>query len=198
MAKPRLDKLSLRWESYDAADLMNLSLEEFSEWVQDAPDLPAGAIMHSYEVEKMFSVFQLIATAARQTLQRQLRTELVEELNGAVKDLFGPETRILPQVMAAGSGEQREEIVWRPVMRWHVDQVGRHAAFMPVHVVDALVQAVETLCGLRKQRFGVCQAPAVRAPGQPCSKLFLRRRDDAKYCSAACRNRAWRVRNERM
>jgi len=148
VAKPRVDKLSVRWESYDAADLMNLSLEEFSKWVQDAHDLPADAVICSDEIEKMFSVFQLIATMARQVLRRELKTELVQELNGALKDLFRVEIQILPQVVAIGSSEQREAIVWHPVMQWNVRYIEEDAAFVPVDVVEILFLAVEKMCVL--------------------------------------------------
>jgi len=197
MKGPIIHSATLRWATRNVAEIMNMSREEFEEWIlADAPDLPEGRDIKSDEMDWMYGLFQRVATVARQAIDGDIDPKQVVELNRQMERLFAGETGIIPTVAVSGdfTEDDRQFHGREPWMWWRGHHIKETYAFLPLNLITEIIAAIETLCGQRRKDFAVCCAPKPRAPGEVCNKLFLTTRADAIYCSQACRKRAHRRR----
>ncbi len=190
MAKPEIQSAKLKWHDYSAASVLNLEREEFGKWCRDLEELPEGARIIEDEIVLMYEAFQQVADAARAQVAGTLDDPMVRSLGETVDNLF-LETCLRPKILSLGKGDDLPTAAWRPEISWAV-VYSDDRAFFPKHAVELFIDALETLCGYRHRRYGVCQAPARDNPDEPCGNLFLRERIDAIYCSAACRKQVQR------
>lgn len=189
------DGLSVTLSTYDygVAEMLNLTDEEIVAWALKKDELPRDTVVYPDDLPDAIAVFRLIATAAREAAAGGTTVGTVRELQNAMAKMLGPETRFTPVLYSTSAEPRRDAQVTGLYLSWQVVYVEKDAAYLAPAIVERVIEALETLCGRRRKHFAVCKAPASRAPERECGKIFLATRDNAKYCSSACRQRASRA-----
>ena len=189
MAKQEGLSVTLKVHDHGVAEVLNLSDEEIVAWASSTDELPADAEIYDGDLDNTVATFRLVEAAARESVAGGVTADTARRLGQAVTKMLGSETCLRPQLEIALAEPSRDAKVTGLYLGWRVVYAEEDAAYLAPHVVERLIDALETLCDVRRERFAVCKAPRVRAPESECGKLFLARRSDAKYCSDACRTR---------
>lgn len=185
--------VTLSTHDYGVAEMLNLSDDEIVAWALKKEELPRDTVVYPDDLPNATAVFRLIATAAREAAAGGTTVGTVRELQNAMAKMLGPETRFTPVLYSTSAEPRRDAQVTGLYLSWQVVYVEEDAAYLAPAILERVIEALETLCGRRRKHFAVCKAPASRAPERECGRIFLATRENAKYCSSACRQRASRA-----
>ncbi len=189
------DGLSVTLSTYDygVAEILNMSDEEIEKWARNADELPDDAEIFDGDLDDTIALFRIIAAAAREQVADAVTGETARHLRDALDKAFGPDVGLKPRVEFALAAPRKGAAVTSVYLGWQVVYAKEDAAVLAPPVVERIIDALETLCGLRKEHYAVCEAPAVRDPESQCERIFLARNSTAQYCSGACKTRASRA-----